>query len=327
MHKPLILITAGMLCLLFAGCTKSDEAENGTQDASGQVKGRIGMTCMDLTNPFFKLIANIMEQETGKLGYQLIYLDGGNDPAKQNNQLDDFVAQDVAAIFLNPVDSNAAGEGVKKAHAAGIPVFTFDVQVTNPEAKALVTHHIGSDNYQGGRLAGESMLEVTGGSGDIAVITFPEITSCIYRVRGFKDFLKEHDNTLTIVAELSGRGNRDDAYATATELLQAHSNLKGIFAVNDPSALGACAAVAKAGKADGIPIIGFDASPAGKQAVFEKKLYDSPQQFPRKIAKGTVEAFVKYLEGEELPKQKFIPCARYLHKDSINDPLREKEQW
>jgi len=47
-------------------------------------------------------------------------------------------------------------------------------------------------------------------------------------------------------------------------------------------------------------IIAFDASPAGKQVVFEKKLYDLPQQFPRKMALGTVEAFIKHLSGEEV---------------------------
>ena len=50
------------------------------------------MTCMDLTNPFFKLIANMMEREAGKYGYELVALSGELDPAKQNNQLADFAA-------------------------------------------------------------------------------------------------------------------------------------------------------------------------------------------------------------------------------------------
>ena len=70
---------------------------------------------MDLTNPFFKLIGNVMEEEAAKYGYQLVALDGAQDPAQQNNQLSDFVAQGYDAIFLNPVDSRSAGEGVKKA--------------------------------------------------------------------------------------------------------------------------------------------------------------------------------------------------------------------
>ncbi len=299
----------------------------GVFSEKGAGKRKIGVTCMDLTNPFFKLIANVMEREAGPYGYEIVALSGSMDPAKQNNQLSDFVAQGYDAIFLNPVDSKSAGEGVKRAYEAGVPVFTYDVQVTDPQAKELLISHIGSDNYQGGLLAGESMMKVTGDRGTIAIITYPEVTSCIYRVEGFKDYLKEHDSNLQIVTELSGKGNRNDAYAVATDILQAHPDIIGIFAINDPSALGAYAAVIKAGRQDQITVIGFDASPAGKQAVFEKKLYDSPQQFPRKMARGTVTAFIAYLEGREVPANIFIPCSHYYYEDSVNDESRVAEQW
>ncbi|MGD8500920.1 MAG: substrate-binding domain-containing protein [Phycisphaerales bacterium] len=290
-------------------------------------KGKIGVTCMDLTNPFFKLIANVMQEEAARHGYKVVALSGELDPAKQNNQLSDFVAQGYDGVFLNPVDSKAAGEGVKKAHEAGIPVFTYDVQVTDEQAEDLIVSHIGSDNYQGGLLAGESMMKVTGDEGRIAIITYPEVTSCILRVNGFKDYLKEHNSKLEIVAELSGKGNRSDGYAVATDILTAEPDIVGIFAINDPSGLGAYSAVFKAGRTEQIAIVAFDASPAGKQAVFEKKLYDSPQQFPRKMATGTVEAFIKYLNGEDVPKKNFIPCAHYYYEDSVKDESRIAEQW
>jgi len=122
-------------------------------DKHEQSKGKIGVTCMDLTNPFFKLIANVMEEEAAKYGYEVVALSGQMDPAKQNNQLADFAAQGYDAVFLNPVDSKAVAEGVKKAYQAGIPVFTYDVQVQDEQAKKMIVSHIGSDNYQGGRLA------------------------------------------------------------------------------------------------------------------------------------------------------------------------------
>jgi ribose transport system substrate-binding protein len=304
------------LAVLVSSCSKSPK-----------YKGKIGVTCMDLTNPFFKLIANVMQEEAAKYGYEVVALSGGLDPAKQNSQLSDFVAQGYDAIFLNPVDSRAAGEGVRKAHEAGIPVFTYDVQVTDEQAKDLIVSHIGSDNYQGGRLAGESMIKVTGDRGQVAIITYPEVTSCILRVNGFKDYLKEHNSKLEIVTELSGKGNRVDGYAVATDILTAYPNIIGIFAINDPSGLGAYAAVLKTGKTEQITVVAFDASPAGKQAVFEKKLYDSPQQFPRRMARGTVEAFIKYLNGEEMPKKNFIQCAHYYYEDSVDDKSRITEQW
>ena len=297
------------------------------QDRQEKSKGKIGVTCMDLTNPFFKLIGNVMSEEAGRYGYEVVVLSGEMDPAKQNSQLSDFAAHGYNAIFLNPVDSKSAGEGVKKAVAAGIPIFTYDVQVTDEKANKLIFSHIGSDNYQGGQLAGESMMKVTGDRGNIAIIGYPEITSCIFRVQGFKDYLKEHNSNLNIVTELSGKGNRSDSYAVATDIPQAHPEIAGIFAINDPTGLGAYAAVVKASKTDRIKIVAFDASPAGKQAVFDKKIFDSPRQFPRKMAKGTVDAFIKHLNGEEVPKNIFIPCEHYYYEDSVKDQSRITEQW
>jgi len=311
----MVLVMAGMM---FCGSCSSKKEES---------KGKIGVTCMDLTNPFFKLIGNVMEEEAAKYGYDVVVLSGENDAAKQNNHLSDFAAQGFDAIFLNPVDSKSVGEGVKKAHKAGIPVFTYDVQVTDAEAKDMIVSHIGSDNFQGGLLAGESMMKVTGDKGKVAIISYPEITSCILRVEGFREYLKKHESKLEIVTELSGKGDRNGGYAVATDILQAHSDIVGIFAINDPSGLGAYAAVVKADKTDQIKVVAFDASPAGKQAVYEKKLFDSPQQFPRKMAKGTVEAFIKHLNGDEVQKNIFIPCAHYYYQDSVKDQGRIAEQW
>jgi ribose transport system substrate-binding protein len=326
MNRP-SLITLFIAAIISIGSAASCSKSPDSAKRLPPTKGKIGMTCMDLTNPFFKLIADVMKEEAAKHGYDLVAQNGANDPAAQNSQLSDFVAQGYSAIFLNPADSKAAGEGVKKAHAAGIPVFTFDVDITDEAAKELVEYHIGSDNYQGGQLAGESMLEVTGNRGQIAIITFPEITSCILRRNGFVDYLKEHNSQLEIVVELSGRGNRVDGNTVATDILQSHPEIVAIFAVNDPSALGAYAAIKKAGREKDIHLIGFDASPAGKQAVFDKQLYDSPQQFPRNMAIGTVEAYIKYLEGKPLPKREFIPCKHYRYDDSTHDESRIKEQW
>jgi ribose transport system substrate-binding protein len=317
--------TLTLAVVLFATFCSRGPGETKTQNP--EVIGKIGLTCVDLTNPFFKLISNVMTEEAAKYGYEIVSLDGNNDPAKQNSQLSDFVAQGCDAIFLNPVDSRSAGEGVKRAHDAGIPVFTFDIEVTDEIAGKLVVSHIGSDNFQGGLLAGESLMEITDDRGEIALITYPEVTSCMLRVEGFKEHLKRNNSRLEIVTELSGKGTRNEGYAVATDILQAHPDIVGIFAINDPSGLGAYAAVTKADKTDQITIIAFDASPAGKQAVFEKKIYDSPQQFPRKMATGTVEAFIQYLEGADVPKKISIPCSHYYYEDAVQDESRVAEQW
>lgn len=313
-----------MIASLVVSCSPSTPG-GGSSESS--VKGRIGMTCMDLTNPFFKLIADVMTEEAAKYGYEVVSADGNNDPAAQNIQIADFIAQGYDAIFLNPADAKAAGESVKQAAAAGIPLFTFDAQVDGDDVKDLVVSHIGSDNYQGGRLAAESMVKAVGNDGEIAIISHPDAVSCILRVNGFKDYLKENDSNLKIVTELPGKGNRDESYNTATDILQAHPDIIGVFAINDPSAMGCYAALTQAGKQDDVTIVGFDASPAGKQAVYEKKLFDTPQQFPRRMATGTVDAFMAYLAGEKVEKVTFIPCEPYRYDTAAADKSRVEDQW
>ncbi|MBG70697.1 MAG: sugar ABC transporter substrate-binding protein [Roseibacillus sp.] len=278
----------------FAGAS-SDEAAQVEES-----KGTVGMTCMNLNNPFFQLIAQEMEKAASAAGYTLKAMDGKGDAALQNTQIDEFITQKCDAIFLNPADSKATGSGVRAAHAAGIPVFTFDIQMEDPEVQKLVTYHVGSDNYQGGRLAGESMMKATGGIGKIGIINLPEANSCKKRVDGFKDYLSENNSKLEIVAELNGKGDRVKGAEVAADMLAAHGDLVGIFGINDPCALGAWASVKEAGKLEQITIIGFDGSPDGKIGVFEKKLYDTPMQFPGQMATKTVEAFLRYVAGDEL---------------------------
>ena len=102
----------------------------------------------------------------------------------------------------------------------------------------------------------------------------------------------------------------------AEDALQAHSDLRGIFAINDPAALGARAALEKAGKADQVVIVGFDGQPEGKQAIKEGKIYADPIQFPDQMGVKVVDAIVRHSKGEELPPQILIPTQLYRKADA-----------
>ena len=153
-----------------------------------------------------------MEEEAAKHGYELLTVSGERDVKKQADQVDDFITKGVSAIVLNPCDKSSIGPAIKKANEAGIPVFTNDLAYVGDEGKVIC--HVATDNFQGGELAGDAMVELLGDSGGkVAVIHFPQAESCQMRVNGFKSKIDAHNakpgvNKIEIVSETDGGGMR-----------------------------------------------------------------------------------------------------------------------
>jgi ribose transport system substrate-binding protein len=286
-------------------------------------KGTIGVSVLTLTNPFFKVIGDTITSEAKRQGYDVIVTSGEFDVARQQNQVKDFIVRRVAAIVLCPCDSRSIGPAIEEAAAAGIPVFTADIACLAPGAK--VVSHIATDNHQGGKQAAEAMIEVLGeAGGKVVILDFKQAESCLMRVKGFKEVIEGHNEgrqagRITIVAELPGEGRPDQGYKCAEDALQSHPDLAGIFAINDPSALGARAALEKAGKADQVKLIGFDGQPEGKRAIRKGLIYADPIQFPDRIGALTVATIVRYFAGEEVPAEQLIPPALYRQADAEKD--------
>ena len=229
-----------ILTIALIGCGK--QANNGERAQGGgsekKSRGLIGATCMNIANPFFKVIEENMRDEAAKHGYDLIYLGCEMDISKQQKQIQDFLAKGVVAVAVNPKDSKAIGTSVKECNDANVPVFSFDVRVQAPDAK--VVSHVGTDNFQGGA------------GGKVVIIDFRAAESCIERVKGFKKVIDAYNaeresGKIEIAAELSGEGLRDKGFKAAEDALQQVPDMRGIFAINDPSGLGAVGALEKAG--------------------------------------------------------------------------------
>ena len=204
MHRMLAkVLTISTLALMAAGCGGRQASESaapatsagaGTNPAATPVesaghKGTIGVSVLTLTNPFFKVIGDTVTEEARKHGYDTIVTSGEFDVAKQQNQVKDFIVKKVAAIVLCPCDSRSIGPVIQEANAAGIPVFTADIACLAPGAK--VVSHIASDNYGGGKLAGQAIIEALGeAGGKVVILDFRQAESCILRVKGFKEVIE-----------------------------------------------------------------------------------------------------------------------------------------
>jgi ribose transport system substrate-binding protein len=307
-----ILITIGALLLAFlAGCGRRPH------------RGTIGVSVLTLTNPFFKVIADTITEEAARSGFDVVVVSGEFDVARQQNQVKDFIVRGVDAIVLCPCDSRAIGAVIQEANGEGVPVFTADIACLDPRAKVVC--HLATDNYGGGKQAAVAMIEALGpAGGKVVILDFKQAESCLLRVKGFKEVIAEHNQKgkgrIDIVAELPGEGQKDRGYRAAEDALQAHADLSGIFAINDPSALGARAAVERAGKTRQLKIIGFDGQPEGKQAIRDGKLYADPVQFPDRIGALTVQTILSYLDGDAVPAERLIPTALYRQADGKKDP-------
>lgn len=309
---------------LAAGCNKSADTARVSDTASAaQTKGTIGVSLLTLDNPFFKVIGDNITAEGRKHGYEVIVVSGDKDVAKQGNQIKDFIVKNVSAIVLSPCDSKSILPVIQEANAAEIPVFTVDIPCNEPGVK-IVTQ-IATDNYGGGKEAGRAMIEALGeAGGKIAVLHFKQAESCLLRVKGFTEVIDAHNAKgkakIEIVTELDGGGAKDIGYKAAEDTLQAHPDVRGIFAINDPSAFGARAALEKAGKAEQVVIVGFDGQPEGKQAIKDGKIYADPIQFPDKMGVQIVDAIIRHSKGETLPPQMLIPTTLYRQADAQRDP-------
>jgi ribose transport system substrate-binding protein len=295
-------------------------------EESSPSRGTIGLTVLTMTNPFFKVIADTVTAEARKHGYDTLVVSGEDDVVRQQNQVKDFIVKGVSAIVLTPCDSKAIGPAIQEANRHGVPVFTADIACLAPSVE--VVSHVATDNLQGGKEAAQAMIDVLHGKGKVAIIDYPEVESVILRTRGFEEVIAEEnekpDVDIHIVAKLPGGGQKDKSYKAAEDIIQAHPDLDGIFAINDPAALGARAALEKAGKADQVVIIGFDGQPEGKLAILEGKIYADPIQFPERIAAQTVATIVKHFGGEEVPKEILIPTELYTREDALKDPSLQK---
>ena len=322
MKKIIYTLVLPLIALLFTSC--GGDGQNINSQAESEKKGTIGVSVLTLGNPFFNVIAEGVKDEAANHGYDVVVVDGDRDVQKQANQIDDFLTKGVAAIILNPCDRQSIGPAIEKANRAGVPVFTCDLKCVAEGAE--VVSHVGSDNLQGGKLAGEAMIEALGEQGGkVLVVHFPQANSCQLRVQGFEEVIGAYNQGLSaglieVVAQLDGGGVRDEGYKVTEDTLQAHPDLRGIFAINDPSGLGARAALEKAGKQDQVVIVAFDGQPEGKQAIKDGKIFADPIQFPGLIGRKTVELMMDYFAGVEVEEEVLIPTELYKQEDGLNDP-------
>jgi ribose transport system substrate-binding protein len=306
------------LCVALAACSNSSSGSHAASSNAPAAGKRIGVSIQNREAQFYQDMEAGMRSEAAKYGYQLNVVDANRDNALQQSQVEDFISQHVDAIVLTPYDSQAIGSAIAEANRAGIPVFTADIASTS--RLGTVVAHVASDNVQGGYEAGTLMCDAVGKTGEIAVINEPEVTSVQDRVRGFEQAIAKLCPGVRIVANVDAGGQRDNAESDMADILQSHPHVRGVFGINDDSALGALTAVKSAGLVGKVAIVGYDATPEARVAIAAGQMYGDAVQYPDQIGKDTLDVIHEYFAGKTPPKVVHVRVGTYTRANAGKTP-------
>ncbi len=303
-----------IMILAVSACSKGNEKSTTTTTTASNGAKTIGVSIQNREAQFYQDMENGMKAQAAKYGYRVSFVDANRDNSKQQSQVEDFISQKVAAIVLTPYDSQAIGSAISEANKANVPVFTADI--ANTAKQGVVIAHIASDNVQGGAQAGKLMCQaIPGKVGSIAIVDEPEVTSVQDRVKGFRQAIKTNCKNVTIVADIDGGGDRSRASSSMEDILQTHKDLRGVFGINDDSALGAATAIKSAGLGGKVAVIGYDATPEARDAIKSGTMYGDAIQYPSQIGAKTIDAIHDYFNGKKPPARVTVPVGTFTKSD------------
>ena len=233
---------------------------------------------------------------------------------KQIDMLSSALAKHPAAIGFAALDSKAAIPLLKKAQAARIPVIAFDSGVDSDIPTTTAT----TDNKAAAALAADKMAQLIGDAGEVALVVHDQTSRTgIDRRDGFVDRIKVAHPNVKVVSVQYGAGDHLKSTEIAKSMLQAYPNLKGIFGANEGSIAGVINAIRETHRK--VVAIGYDSGKAQKDAIRDGIEAGAITQNPVGIGYKTVEAAVKTLKGEKVPK--VIDTGFYWYdKTNIDDP-------
>jgi len=309
MKKALALILALVMALSLVACGKTAEPAADTA-ADGEVKTiTIALLPKTLTNPYFVAMQEFAEAAAAELSTDELKVeivcsappseDGVNE---QITMFESYLEKGVDGVLIVPCGTAEVVDTIKIANEKTIPVICLD---TNADEGADVAAFIGTNNYDGGKLAGEWCAANI--DGQVAVITGTLGNQChTDRTNGFTDGINGAANIEMVGDVQAYNGDQGTAMGIAENLLTAYPDLKCIYVTSDTGALGAAQAVAASDR--DVKVIGFDGSPAGAQSILDGGITVSIAQTPGVMAQEGVKALVEFILNGTAPADAYTAC-------------------
>ena len=292
----LVLLLASAFCL--QQCKRTEEGGRPT----------IAFVMKTLNNPFFIDMQEGAQLAAKKLGVELIVQAAERevDVEKQMQIVENLIQRKVSALCITPSGSREIVPAILKANEAKIPVLVIDTRVDQKalaEAGATTVAFIGSDNKDGGRIAGEFIAGQLGGKGSVAILEgIPGHETGDARLNGFHEAIEKFKG-IRIVASQTANWERDQGFNVFQNILQAHPGVQAVFACNDMMALGAVEAISAARKKGKIIVVGFDAIKDSRTAIVNGEMHASIAQHPEEMGRLAVEYAYQAMKGQNIPAE------------------------
>jgi ribose transport system substrate-binding protein len=307
--KKTIIALAVLLAAWLAGCTKQEpQGSTGISPPANLVPNpadtgkhyKIAVIPKGLGHDFWNTV-RLGAMKAGEEEGAEIRWNGPEKETQHDRQIaiiEGAVQDKVDAIVMAATDRNAIVPTLRKVAAAGIPVITIDSGVESDIPKSF----IGTQNEKGAAAAAEELNRLLSGKGEVAVIPFiRNAATSDQREKGFKDGLKRFPG-LKLVADNESGGSEEGGQKATENMLAAHPNITGIFAANEPGAIGCGRALETMGRAGQVKLVAFDASP-NQIGMLEKGTVQALiVQNPYKMGYEGVKNAVKLLHGQTIPK-------------------------
>ncbi|MGK6317785.1 ABC transporter substrate-binding protein [Neorhizobium sp. DT-125] len=273
----------------------------------------IGLMVQDMSNPFFSAMDRGAKRAAEAIGAKVNTQDAQLDLANQNTQIDAFIQQGVNLIVISAVDEVGIEPAIARAKEAGIVVIAVDTPAKGADAVVM------TDAVQAGEKSCDYLFTKLGGEGNVLLVDGTPIQTIIDRINGCKNIAKKYPG-IKIVGQQASKNDRASGLMVTTDMLTANPDVKGIFGMNDPSALGAVLAVEQAGKASEIVVTGVDGSPEG---VAELKREGSPfigtaTQNPGAMVEQAVKIAQDMLNGKPPAEKTILIPSVLVTRDNVN---------
>jgi ribose transport system substrate-binding protein len=290
-----------LLTLVAAAIVGCGDDDGGSAGGGGGGKDYKMTLIAGVKGDEFYITMNCGAQEAAKKIGATLEFQGPDqfDPAQQTPIVDAVAAKSPDAILIAPTDTKALLAPITAA-SQNSKIVLVDTTLEDP---SMAVSQIASDNLEGGKTAGETLLELIGGKGKVMVVNVkPGISTTDQRGQGFEEAVKGKPGVEYLGQEYS----QDDPAKAAdivTATLSKHPDLKGIFAANLFSAEGAASGLRQAGKLGDVKIVGFDAGPKQVKDLKDGLVQALIAQKPADIGRQGVEQAFAALEGKETTKE------------------------